>query len=156
MFLRTGFSFSSYVNCAFDSLSYRKYVLACWQWDWMFRGFCCKKIAISFFAPEYPCLSLIVAKIRFLYVGKKIALLWVLYHKKSVYAENFFLFNKPEFKFYGKQIKTCILCYKAEYNVFSNEKEKGCFVWSKFQSSPILLQTNQNMFSVRYRVKSVV
>ena len=48
--------------------------------------------------------------------------------KESVLAENFFLFNKPEFKFYGKQIKTCILCYKAEYNVFSNEKEKGCFV----------------------------
>ena len=108
-----------------------------------------QKVAISFFASEYPSLSLIVAEIRFLYVGKKIALLWVLYHKKSVYAENFFLFNKPEFKFYGKQIKTCILCYKAEYNVFSNEKEKGCFVWSKFQSSPILLQTNQNMFSVR-------
>ena len=48
--------------------------------------------------------------------------------KKSVFAENFFLFKKPEFKFYGKQIKTCILCYKAEYNVFSNEKEKGCFL----------------------------
>ena len=48
--------------------------------------------------------------------------------KESVLAENFFLFKKPEFKFYGKQIKTCILCYKAEYNVFSNEKEKGCFL----------------------------
>ena len=48
--------------------------------------------------------------------------------KESVLAENFFLFNKPEFKFYGKQIKTCILCYKAEYNVFSNEKEKGFFL----------------------------
>ena len=32
--------------------------------------------------------------------------------------ENFFLFNKAEFKFYGKQIKKCIFCYKAECNVF--------------------------------------
>ena len=86
MFLRTGFSLSSYVNCAFDPLSYRKHVLACWQWDWMFRACCYKKIAISFFVSEYPFLSLIVAKIRFLYVGNKIALLWVLYHKKSVFA----------------------------------------------------------------------
>ena len=87
MFLRTGFSLCSYVNCAFDPLSYRKDVLACWQWDRMFRGFCYKKTAISFFVSEYPFLSLIVAKIGFLYVGNKIALLWVLYHKKkSVFA----------------------------------------------------------------------
>ena len=83
MFLRTGFSLCSYVNCAFDPLSYRKDVLACWQWDGMFRGFCYKKTAISFFVSEYPFLSLIVAKIGFLYVGNKIALLWVLYHKKK-------------------------------------------------------------------------
>ena len=70
------------------------------------------------FVSEYPFLSLMVEKLRFLYVGNKIALLWVLYHRKSVFAETFFLFNKPEFKFYGKQIKTCILCYKAEYKVF--------------------------------------
>ena len=148
-FLRTGFSLSSYVNCAFNPLSYRKHVLPCWQWNLMFRAFCCKKTAILFFVSEYPFSIFLVAKIRFFYVGNKVPLLWVLYHKKSVYAENFFLFNKPEFKFYGKQIKTCILCYKAEYNVFSNEKEKGCFLWSKFQSSPILLQTNQNMFFIR-------
>ena len=116
---------------------------------WCFEHFVTKKTAILFFVSEYPFSIFLVAKILFLYIGNKAALLWVLYHKKSVYAENFFLFNKPEFKFYGKQIKTCILCYKAEYNVFSNEKEKGCFLWSKFQSSPILLQTNQNMFSVR-------
>ena len=76
---RTGFSLSSYVKCAFDPLSYRKHVLACWQWDRMFWAFCYKKPAIS----EYPFLSLIVAKIRFLHVGNKIALLWVLYHKKK-------------------------------------------------------------------------
>ena len=70
------------------------------------------------FVSEYPFLSVMVEKLRFLYVGNKIALLWVLYHRKSVFAENFFLFNKPEFKFYGKQIKTCIWCYKAEYKVF--------------------------------------
>ena len=79
MFLRTGFS---HVNCAFDPFSYRIHVLACWQWDRMFRAFCYKKTAISFFLSEYPFLSLMVAKIRFLYVGNKIALLWVLYHKK--------------------------------------------------------------------------
>ena len=31
MFLRTGFSVSSYVNCALDPLSYGKHVLSCWQ-----------------------------------------------------------------------------------------------------------------------------
>ena len=70
------------------------------------------------FVSEYPFLSLMVEKLRFLYVGNKIALLWVLYHRKSAFAEILFLFNKPEFKFYGKQIKTCILCYKAEYKVY--------------------------------------
>ena len=47
--------------------------------------------------------------------------------KKSVFAQNFFLFNKPEFKFYGKQKKTYILCYKAEYNVFWQRKGKRLF-----------------------------
>ena len=83
MFLRTGFSLSSYVNCAFDPLSYRKHVLPCWQWNLMFRAFCYKKTAILFFVSEYPFLIFLVAKIRFLYVGNKIALLWVLYHKKK-------------------------------------------------------------------------
>ena len=45
---------------------------------WNFRAFCYKKIAISFSVSEYPFLSLIVAKIRVLHVGNKIALLWVL------------------------------------------------------------------------------
>ena len=31
MLLRRGFSLASYVNCAFDPLSYRKHVLACWE-----------------------------------------------------------------------------------------------------------------------------
>ena len=82
---RTGFSLSSYVKCAFDPLSYRKHVLACWQWDRMFRAFCYKKPAISFFVSEYSFLSPIVAKIRFLHVGNKIALLSVLYHKKKAF-----------------------------------------------------------------------
>ena len=63
--------------------------------------------------------------------------------------ENFFLFNKAEFKFYGKQIKNVFSVIKLSATYFSNKKEKGCFLRSKFQSSPFSLQTNQNMFSVR-------
>ena len=100
MFQRTGFS---YVNCAFDPFSYRKHVLACWQWDRMPRGICYKKTAISFFDSEYPFLSLMVAKIRFLYVGNKITLLWALYHKKSIFA--FSLLKHVGFSFIAQ--KTC-------------------------------------------------
>ena len=71
MLLRRGFSLASYVNCAFDPLSYRKHVLACWQWNRMFRAFCYKKTAISFFVSEYPFSSLIVAKIRFCMLATK-------------------------------------------------------------------------------------
>ena len=83
MLLRTGFSLSSYVNCAFDPLSYRKHVLLCWQWNLMCGAFCYKKTAILFIASEYPFLSLLVATIRFLHLGNKIALLWILYQKKK-------------------------------------------------------------------------
>ena len=71
MFLRRGFSLASYVNCAFDPLSYRKHVLACWQWNRMFRAFCYKQTAISFFVSEYPFSTLIVAKIRFCMLARK-------------------------------------------------------------------------------------
>ena len=129
MFLRTGFSLSPYVNCAFDPSSYRKHVLACWQWDWMFRAFCYKKIATSFFASEYPFLSLIVAKIRFLHVGNKIALLWVLYHKKKKGFCFFLLLKRVGFGFLEQKpcfgwfavILGCFHCYctKKRSSLFS-------------------------------------
>ena len=71
MFLRRGFSLASYVNCAFDPLSYRKHVLACWQWNRMFRAFCYKQTAISFSVSECPFSTLIVAKIRFCMLATK-------------------------------------------------------------------------------------
>ena len=83
MFLRRGFSLASYVNCAFDPLSYRKHVLACWQWNRMFRAFCYKKTAIWFFVSEYPFFESHSSENTFLYAGNKIALLWVLCHKKK-------------------------------------------------------------------------
>ena len=83
MLLRRGFSLASYVNYAFDPLSYRKHVLACWRWNWMFRAFWYKKTAISFFVSEYPFFESHSSENTFLYVGNKIALLWVLYHKKK-------------------------------------------------------------------------
>ena len=123
MFLRSGFS---YVNCAFDPFSYRKHVLACWQWDRMLRGFCYKITAISFFDSEYPFLSLMVAKIRFLYVGSKIALLWVLYHKKSIFA--FSLLKHVGFSFIAQKtcfglfsvILRCFQCYCTKKRSFSS------------------------------------
>ena len=48
MFLTTGFSLSSYVNCVFDPLSYRQHVLVCWQWNWKLWALCYKKAAIWF------------------------------------------------------------------------------------------------------------
>ena len=71
MLLRRGFSLASYVNCAFDPLSYRKHVLACWQWNRIFGAFCYKKTAILFFVSGYPLSSLIVAKIRFCMLATK-------------------------------------------------------------------------------------
>ena len=49
--------------------------------------------------------------------------------KKSVFAQNFFLFNKLEFKFHEKQKKEHVFCaIKLSTTYFSNEKEKGCFL----------------------------
>ena len=118
MFLRTGFS---YVNCAFDPFSYRKHVLACWQWDRMPRGICYKKTAISFFDSEYPFLSLMVAKIRFLYVGNKIALLWVLYHKKSVFA--FSLLKHVGLNFIAPKTFWFVCCNIGLFSVLLHQKK---------------------------------
>ena len=123
MFLRTGFSLSPYVNCAFDPSSYRKHVLACWQWDWMFRAFCYKKIATSFFASEYPFLSLIVAKIRFLHVGNKIALLWVLYHKKKRFLLFFVAKTRWIRLFRTKAMFRLVFCNIGLFSLLLHQKE---------------------------------
>ena len=107
---RTGSSLSSYVKCAFDPLSYRKHVLACWQWDRMFRVFCYKKPAISFFVSEYSFLSPIVAKIRFLHVGNKIALLSVLFHKKKRFC--FFVAKTRWIRLYSTKNMFSFVCSK--------------------------------------------
>ena len=118
MFLRTGFS---HVNCAFDPLSYRKHVLACWQWDRMFRAFCYKKTAISFFLSEYPFLSLMVAKIRFLYVANKIALLWVLYHKKNRFC--FFVAKTSWIQLYStKNMFWFVFCNIVVFSAIASKK----------------------------------
>ena len=115
---RTGSSLSSYVKCAFDPLSYRKHVLACWQWDRMFRAFCYKKPAIS----QYPFLSLIVAKIRFLHVGNKIALLWVLYHKKKGFC--FFVAKTRWIRLYRtKNMFWFVCCNIGLFSVLLHQKE---------------------------------
>ena len=72
MFLRRGFSLASYVNCAFDPLSYGKHVLACWHEIGCLEHFVTKKTAISFFVSEYPFSSLIVAKVRFCMLATKL------------------------------------------------------------------------------------
>ena len=85
MFLRTGFSLFSYVNCAFDPLSYREHVLACWQGNRMFRAFCYKKrFRFSFVNTLF--LSLIVAKIRFCMLATKSRCFEFFVTKKSVFA----------------------------------------------------------------------
>ena len=72
MFLTTGFSLSSYVNCTFDLLSYRKHVLVCWQWNWKLRVIRYKKIAIWFFVAKYPFFSLLVPKTCFALLATKL------------------------------------------------------------------------------------
>ena len=91
----------------------------------MFRACCYKKIAISFFVSEYPFLSLIVAKIRFLYVGNKIALLRFLYHKKSVFT--FSLLKRVGFS-YIAQI-TCFGLFAVVLGCFQ------CYCTNKKSSS---------------------
>ena len=48
MFLRTGFSFLLYQNCAFDLLSYRNHLLVWLQLNWKLRALCHKKQRFSF------------------------------------------------------------------------------------------------------------
>ena len=86
MSLRRGFSLASYVNCAFDPLSYRKHVLACWQWNRMLRVFCYKQTAILFLVSECPFSILIVAKIRFCMLATKSHCFEFYITKKSVFA----------------------------------------------------------------------
>ena len=52
----------------------------------MFRGFCYKKTAISFFVSEYPFLSLIVAKVGFCMLATKSRCFEFYITKKSVFA----------------------------------------------------------------------
>ena len=69
----------------------------------MLRGFCYKKTAISFFDSEYPFLSLMVAKIRFLYVVTKSRSFELYITKKSIFA--FSLLKYVGFSFIAQ--KTC-------------------------------------------------
>ena len=106
MLLKRGFSLASYVNCAFDLLSYRKHVLACWQWNRMFRAFCYKQTAISFFVSECPFSTLIVAKIRFCMLATKSRCFEFYITKKSVFA--FSLLKHVGLSFIAQ--KTCLVC----------------------------------------------
>ena len=106
MLLRRGFSLASYVNCAFDPLSYRKHVLACWQWNRMFRAFCYKQTAILFSVSECPFFTLIVAKIRFCMLATKSRCFEFNVTKKSLFA--FSLLKHVGLSF--KAQKTCLVC----------------------------------------------
>ena len=140
MFLRTGFSLSSYVNCAFDPLSYRKHVLACWQWNRMFRAFCYKQTAISFFVSECPFSTLIVAKVRFCMLATKSRCFEFYITKKSVFA--FSLLKRVGFSFIAQitcfglfaVVLGCFQCYCT--NKRSSSSMQGVtLIFTRFYSN---------------------
>ena len=121
MFLRRGFSLASYVNCAFDPLSYRKHVLACWQWNRMFRAFCYKQTAISFFVSECPFSTLIVAKIRFCMLATKSRCFEFYITKKSVFA--FSLLKHVGLNFIAQKTFWFVCCNIGFFSLLLHQKK---------------------------------
>ena len=88
----------------------------------MFRAFCYKKPAISFSVSEYSFLSPIVAKMRFLHVGNKIALLSVLYHKKKRFC--FFVAKTRWIRLYSTKNMFWFVCSNIGlFSVLLHQKE---------------------------------
>ena len=86
MFLRTGSSLSSYVNCTFDPLSYLKHVLACCYEIGSFGHFVTKKNSDFVFRCLIPFFGPHSSENTFLFAGNKTALLWALYYEKKCFC----------------------------------------------------------------------
>ena len=121
MFLRRGFSLASYVNCAFDPLSYRKHVLACWRSNRIFRAFCYKQTAISFFVFECPFSTLIVAKIRFCMLATKSRCFEFYITKESVFA--FSLLKHVGLNFIAQKTFWFVCCNIGFFSLLLHQKK---------------------------------
>ena len=160
MFLRTGSSLSSYVNCTFDPLSYRKHVLACWLWNRKFRAFCYKKTAISFFVALIPFFGPHSSENTFLFAGNKVALLWALYYEKKRFS--FFVAKTRCTQLYSTKNMFWFVCcnigllhqkkvfeYAASHPDFHLIllKQQFCFLLAKLRCLTIVVQRT-TLFSV--------
>ena len=108
MFLRTGFSFLLYQNCAFDLLSYRNHLLVWLQLNWKLRALCHKKSSDLVFREKTRCFKIHRTENMFWLVDNEIGLLWALYHKKQ---------------------RVCILVAKRRSTQLYSTKNMFWFVW---------------------------
>ena len=87
----------------------------------MFRAFCYKKTAISFFVSEYPFLSLIVAKIRFCMLATKWRCFEFYITKKSVFA--FSLLKHVVLNFIAPKTFWFVCCNIGLFSVLLHQKK---------------------------------
>ena len=87
----------------------------------MFRAFCYKKTAISFFVSEYPFSSLIVAKIRFCMLATKSRCFEFYITKKSVFA--FSLLKHVGLNFIAQKTFWFVCCNIGLFSVLLHQKK---------------------------------